>query len=690
MASHLNSKKLLEPTKLRIKEQKKVQRKILYDTCKLFHSMVKLGAVANIIGALLYVIAIYNTTSPNLILTWYGLLFLCNIANVYWATLFGNKNITLRALLKCRKGLLFNLIIISLLWGCTSILFMTDGYQQQITTLIFLSAVLICFTFSTATDLVMGIISIICIVLPTVIYHIYLAIHQHALNQPIQFALSITTAFFIMGGFMLIANGVANRVIIKMLKLSYENVLLRQKLENINFSLERNVKKRTQELNDSLNLVSYQSTHDLLTELPNERSLNEHVEKAIARASRNHHQFALACLSINGMEKIIDGLGYQTASTIIKRVAQRLSLHINNSNKYFISLSRQDIFTISIEGVMDIEHSLREFLHVLNEPFYIADQALKLTGSVGVCVYPNDGQDLDTLITNAESARMLALKHGGNSIRIYHTVINADAYRRLHIENALYYALENNELLLHYQPFVDLLSETVNGAEALIRWKNPQLGMVSPLEFISIAEANGMIQPIGAWVLDAACQQLKKLHILGFKNFIMSVNLSAKQLAQKNLVEQVSKILHHHQIDGQFLKLELTESGAFQREAIPVVQKLTDMGIKLAIDDFGTGYSDFTHFKLFKINQIKIDRTFIQDLDVNMDSRHIVCNTIALASRLKINCLAEGVENIEQLKFLKENGCHSIQGYYFSKPLNESDFEKFMVSTRKFGLKDKL
>lgn len=314
---------------------------------------------------------------------------------------------------------------------------------------------------------------------------------------------------------------------------------------------------------------------------------------------------------------------------------------------------------------------------VLENPVYVAQQELNLTASIGISVFPNDGRDVDTLITNAEAARTLATERGGNSVRIYNTVITADAARQLNIENQLYRAIDNNEFILNYQPFIDLRTGTISGAEALIRWNNPMLGMLSPLESIPLAETNGMILPIGEWVISTACQQLKKWHNSGFK-LVLSVNLSAKQLVQPDLVERIDEILKKLNLSPKFLELELTESNAFQNEAIPIINKFTEMGISLAIDDFGTGYSEFGNLKLFKVNKIKIDKTFIQDVDVSIDSRNIVCNTIALAHRMNIDCLAEGVETLEQIKFLKENGCFIMQGYYFSKPIDAKAFTEFL------------
>ncbi|MCW8417493.1 putative bifunctional diguanylate cyclase/phosphodiesterase [Fluoribacter dumoffii] len=660
-------------------EQKEIARKIEFETAKSFHSMVKLGAFANIFGALLYVLAIYNTTRPLILISWYVILVLANLLNVLWALRFEYKHISREKILRCRKGFLFLVILICLIWSSIGILFMSDGIHQQMTTIIFLSAVLICFSFSTAIDLTMGIVSIVCLLSPTILYHSYLIISLFH-SSASRISMSIAGSFMVLGIFMLIACFVGNRIILKLFRLGYENALLNQKLENMNASLEQRVKERTEALEKSLQLVTYQATHDLLTDLPNERFLYDHINNLAEKAVKDHHKFAIACFSINNMMKINDSIGHQASATIIHRMAQRFAQLAEKNSKYFISLLRKDVFVILMDPIIDtreIEECTEDLFMVLENPVYVAQQELNLTASIGISVFPNDGRDVDTLITNAEAARTLATERGGNSVRIYNTVITADAARQLNIENQLYRAIDNNEFILNYQPFIDLRTGTISGAEALIRWNNPMLGMLSPLEFIPLAETNGMILPIGEWVISTARQQLKKWHNSGFK-LVLSVNLSAKQLVQPDLVERIDEILKKLNLSPKFLELELTESNAFQNEAIPIINKFTEMGISLAIDDFGTGYSEFGNLKLFKVNKIKIDKTFIQDVDVSIDSRNIVCNTIALAHRMNIDCLAEGVETLEQIKFLKENGCFIMQGYYFSKPIDAKAFTEFL------------
>ena len=687
MAKPIKDAQIASNQRLTASERNEIELKIQFEISKSFHNMVKLGALANIIGGLLYVITIYSTTRPMLIIGWYCTLVAANLLNIRWALFFEYKNISQKEVHKCRQGFIYILMIICLIWSCIGILFMDDGTQQQMATIIFLLAVLICFLFSTVIDLTMGIISILFLLIPPIIYHLYLAINVFPINTEMaRFNISFVAAFVVLGFFMFIVCIAGNKVIIKVFRLGYENLLLNKKIGAMNILLEQRVKERTQELEESLKLVTYQSTHDLLTELPNERLLLKTLGAATEKAGKAHYKFALACFSLNNMVKVRDSIGHEASTKIIHRISQRFAHFIGARHKYFVSLSRQDVFVILIEQVGDdddIKNYMNELFSVLQEPVFVEKHTLKLTGSIGVSLFPEHGRDVDSLITNAEAARVLASQIGGNSYRIYTTVINADASRLFNIENQLYHAIDNNELLLNYQPYINLITGEVCGAEALIRWNSPLLGLVSPMDFIPIAETNGMIIPIGEWVLRTACTELKKWHDNGFDEFKLSVNLSAKQLVQQNLIDYIVKILDELKLEPKYLDLELTESNAFHKEVLPIISRFTELGISLSIDDFGTGYSEFSSLKLFKVDKIKIDKSFIQDIEESVDSRSIVSNTIALANSMNLKCLAEGVETIEQLNFLRNHGCYIIQGYYYSKPLDSKDFFEFMKAHSK-------
>lgn len=677
--------------KLDPSEQKIIEEKIEAESFKFINLLVKMGLIANALAGLFYLIATYRTSNAILLYYWYLFLIFTNLVNVLWTVHFEKLDGTAEIRKVYHLGNLFFVGLICLTWGSISIFFFNHYQLQQSLTLIFLFSAIICFALSSSINLSLGITATLCLITPTIIYHLsLLEFHTDLLSRSDRINLSIAGSFIIAGLFTIAACFIANKFVLKVLRLGFENNLLKEKLELMNLSLENRVKERTVELEKSLTLVTYQSTHDLLTELPNERLLYDEARKAAESSVKNNHKFAIVAFSINGKGMINDSIGYEAGNEIIRRVAQRFFNLSRDHPRYFVSLSRQDVFVLLINPVKNIPEAelfASHLFSLLTEPVYVSNQSLKLTASIGVSLFPEHGSDLDLLITNAGSARGIAAQRGGNSLRIYESELNADSFRQLRIENLLYSVIENNELLLNYQPFINLETGTVCGAEALVRWDSPILGIISPAEFVPLSEANGMIIRIGEWVFNAACEQIKRLNMQGITDFKMAVNLSARQLLQENLVEMVKKTIKKHNVDPKFLEFELTESNAFKNEAIPIIDQFIKMGISLSIDDFGTGFSEFSSLKLFKVNKIKIDKSFVEDIDVNVDSRNIVINTISLAKSMNIECVAEGVETIEQVKFLRNNGCTIMQGYYFSKPLSGENFITFL-KTHSISIKD--
>lgn len=683
-------------------EQLDINNKIDFEIVKSHHNMLKLGAVANIVGGALYVLLMFRLmekTDPQYLYIWYLILFLTNSLNIVWSLRY-EGNITPERLHTWRKVFLYILAAICLAWGSIGIIFLTGTIQYQLITLTFLLAVLICFTFSSVTDFTVGLISILCLLVPTIVYRGFLGIYGIYLQKPdvIILNLGVSACFMVLGAFMIVADYFGYLVIRKYFQLSLENIILSDKLAKINLTLEQKVKDRTIELEKSLQLVKYQATHDLLTDLPNQRLLLEYLSKAIDDSVQNKRMFALACVTLNEMEKIIEALGQRTAELILRQVSQRFhNITQNNvsipeeSFPYTVAISRQDSFIVLIypvQEILEIEAKVQRIFALLNDPVMVLDQTIQLTASIGVSIYPKDGLEVNTLLMHMDSAAMKARLHGGNHLYVYEASIDTDLTRKFQIETQLHGALRNKEFELVYQPFVDADSGSVCGMEALIRWKNEVLGTVSPMEFIPISEANGTIIAIGEWALRTACKQTAVFHAKGYNTLQVSVNLSAKQLLQKNIVQVIKIALLEAKLKPEFLKLELTESKAFRDDVIPIINEITNMGVSLSIDDFGTGYSAFSNLKLFRISQIKIDKSFIDDLVTNKDSRAIVLNTITLGKKMNIKVLAEGVETREQLDILRELGCDQIQGYYFSKPLAADDFTKFLKSTSKGAFRE--
>lgn len=427
---------------------------------------------------------------------------------------------------------------------------------------------------------------------------------------------------------------------------------------------------------------THQANHDLLTDLPNIRALTRHVEDLI-KAKQN---FALICFSINKIEMFHHGLGYHTSDLIIQSLAKRLKTLIDSLSytekgkvERVITLPRSEVFTVLLSPSKSVEEILQEgryLFSALEIPFHLGNRQTKLTGSAGISLYPQDGENIEFLLTNAYAAMFQAKKRGGNQIEFYKKEINEKTSWLIDLENDLHQALARKEFMVYYQPIVDLKSGEIASMEALIRWKHPKHGMISPLDFIPLAEETGLIVPIGEWILEEACTQLVAFCDQGYYSLPLriSVNLSAKQLMQSQLPEVLDRVIEKSKIDPRCVDLELTETEILDERVGPVIKELTQKGICISIDDFGTGYSGLSYLKYFDVDKIKIDRAFIQDVTNSNDSATIVSAILAMAKELKIKVIAEGVETKEQLEFLKAKGCQYIQGFYFSKPVPANEF----------------
>ncbi len=434
-------------------------------------------------------------------------------------------------------------------------------------------------------------------------------------------------------------------------------------------------------------LVSYQANHDILTELPNQRMLPQFIDAAIQHASANKQSFAVVCFSLNRMEMINDSLGHQAGDAVIQAVSMRLKnvadLFFDASvpdHQFIITISRKDTFNIMMlpfePGQID---RLRKIFNILDEPVYLQKQGVKLTASIGVDFYPSDAETTQSLVVNADAAMLRAKQYGGNRLEVYRKEINEQLPKQLEIETDLHGAIIKNQLRVFYQPLVEAKTGRVVGSEALIRWIHPVRGFISPVNFIPLAEETGLIVPIGAWVLEQACRQNSEWQKLGFDHLRVAVNLSGKQLQEDNIISVIKDVLQKTNYDPALLELEITETAMLDESVMEKIHEFTNMGVGLAVDDFGTGYSGLSYLKRFSIDKLKIDQSFIRDIPSSNDSITIVSAIIAMAKELHINTLAEGVETIEQLNFLRGKGCDYIQGYYFSKPIPAEDFTKLLT-----------
>ncbi len=410
---------------------------------------------------------------------------------------------------------------------------------------------------------------------------------------------------------------------------------------------------------------------DALTGLPNRVLLNDRIHHALSMAQRGHTALSVLLVDLDHFKSVNDTLGHGLGDELLVELAARLKLAIRDEDT--VARLGGDEFLLLLPGndAAAAAHVADKLLVILSAPVKLAQHEMVVTGSIGIAVYPNDGTDFETLSKHADVAMYRAKQEGRNSYRFFTPEMQASSVRTLLLENALRQALTRGQLSLHYQPQMSFESGRIVGVEALLRWQHPELGSISPAEFIPIAESNGQILWIGEWVLGQALFQLKRWIDDGLAPITMAVNLSAVQFRHPHLPELVTRLLAESGVPARLLELELTESVTLKDTsgAIAVMDDLHARGVTLAIDDFGTGYSSLGHLKRFKVGKLKIDKSFVHDIATDADDRAIVGAIISLAQILGIQTIAEGVETDEQSQFMQDRGCDQMQGYYLSQPV---------------------
>ncbi|MFN3398430.1 MAG: putative bifunctional diguanylate cyclase/phosphodiesterase [Sulfurimicrobium sp.] len=434
--------------------------------------------------------------------------------------------------------------------------------------------------------------------------------------------------------------------------------------------------------------LAYQSAHDTLTRLPNRNLAQDRLAQSIIFARRTGHQLALLYVDLDNFRAINDSLGHNVGDQLLQIVAQRLGGCIRSGDT--VARMGGDDFVLILAQVAheeDVSRVTRKVLTAITEPVMIESQPLTVTCSIGVSLFPRDGEDAATLLKNADAAMYRAKEQGRNSVQYYTAEINSRVFQHLMMENSLRGALERNEFMLHYQPQVSLHSGEMIGMEALLRWQHAEMGTISPANFIPLAEDTGLIIPIGAWVLHTACKQTRAWHDAGLPPVRVAVNLSARQF-RENIPQLVQQALADSGLPPRFLELEITESVAMQHaeSTEQTLLALRNMGVRLSIDDFGTGYSSLSYLKRFPINKLKLDQSFVRDIISDPDDATISMAIIALAHGMKLDVIAEGVETEGQLKFLRRHGCDAIQGYYFSRPVAAAEMEQLLRDGHRLAL----
>ncbi|MGB9129269.1 MAG: EAL domain-containing protein [Thiobacillus sp.] len=428
--------------------------------------------------------------------------------------------------------------------------------------------------------------------------------------------------------------------------------------------------------------MAHLALHDFLTSLPNRLLLTERFSHAISLAQRHKQQVGLLFLDLDNFKHINDSLGHAVGDQLLQSVASRLVECVRTTD----TVCRQggDEFVILLAEIgqpQDAAHVAETLRTALAMPHQIDGHELHISLSIGISVFPDDGADVDTLMQNADTAMYHAKASGRNNYQFFKPDMNARAVRRLFVEKSLRRALKQGEFLLHYQPKIDLASGAMTGAEALIRWQDPDLGLVYPAQFVPIAEENGLIVPIGRWVLREACRQVQAWLDAGLPAVPVSVNISAVEFRHDGFLEGVSNILKETGLAPHYLELELTESILMDdvESSTSVLEALKSMGVQLAIDDFGTGYSSLSYLKRFPIDILKIDQSFVRDIATDADDAGIVSAVIGMGRNLKQRVIAEGVETHAQLAFLQARHCDEGQGFHFSHPVSAEDFARLLV-----------
>ena len=428
--------------------------------------------------------------------------------------------------------------------------------------------------------------------------------------------------------------------------------------------------------------IEFLAYHDVLTGLPNRLLAKNNLEQAILVAERENSKVALLFIDLDKFKTINDSLGHVIGDGLLKGVAIRLRECMRDID----TLSRQggDEFLIVLNNMRDTESInvvAEKILERMAQPFEIDHHELSVSLSIGIAVYPDDSKDFDTLLKQADTAMYQGKDAGRNTHRFHTEQMNIDAVEHLRMRNGLRHALEHGEFVLHYQPQISLATGAVIGAEALIRWRHPELGMVPPGRFISIAEDSGLIVPIGDWVLREACRQAVAWRKVGLPELIVAVNLSAVQFKRGDVLKSVTQALVESGLDPALLELELTESILIKdtEKVLATVRQLKSLGLKLSIDDFGTGYSSLSYLKQFDVDKLKIDQSFVRDMADDPNDAAIVRAIIQMAKSLNLTTIAEGVEDERQLALLRLQHCDEVQGYHFARPMPADEFESFMA-----------
>jgi len=456
---------------------------------------------------------------------------------------------------------------------------------------------------------------------------------------------------------------------------------LRRQVEH----LERVVEARTEGLEAANKQLRHIASHDALTGLPNRVLLDDRLSQAVAHAQSDGHSFAVALFDLDRFKVVNDSLGHRAGDQLIKEVAHRLAGIARSTDT--VGRLGGDEFLFIMDRLAqreDAELIARRAVKALQAPIRLDGVDLHTSASIGIAMFPADGRNAETLIANADAAMYCAKQRGRNNIQLYAAGMNSATQERVKLESELHQALSLKQFELHYQPKVDTKTGLIHGAEALVRWRHPQRGLVPPGEFIPLAESCGLIDSIGEWVVRESCRQARAWQLEGLQPLRVAVNLSAFQFRHGNLLQMIREALQAAQLEPRFLEVEITESALMSdpEESVTILEQLSRMGVVVSVDDFGTGYSSMSYLRRFPIDKLKIDRGFIAELISRADDASIVRAIVSLAHSLRLKVVAEGVETREQLDLLKSLGCDQYQGFCFSPAVPAPQFATLLRESK--------
>jgi diguanylate cyclase (GGDEF)-like protein/PAS domain S-box-containing protein len=437
--------------------------------------------------------------------------------------------------------------------------------------------------------------------------------------------------------------------------------------------------------------LEYQARHDALTGLANRNLLTERLERAISSARHGGTELWVVFVDLDRFKFVNDTLGHEAGDTLLKMLAERLKLAVREADT--VARMGGDEFVLVLPEGTSRDAGLaviQAIMDAIATPLMIQSHEFYLTCSIGIAAYPSDGGTADVLTKHADIAMYRAKELGRNTYQFYTSSMSDRTLERLEIEADLRHALERDQFELHYQPQVDMATGLIVGVEALVRWQHPQHGMISPARFISLAEEMGLIIPIGSWVLRTACVQTKAWQQAGLGMLRIAVNISPRQFTQKGLVQSIAEVLYDTGLEARYLELELTESMVMTDvdNAITILRDLKHLGVQIAIDDFGTGYSSLSYLRRFPIDVLKIDQSFVRDITLEEDGAAVVRTIISLAHSLRLKVIAEGVETVEQLEYLRNHHCDQAQGYLYSRPCGAEEFAHLIKDGLKVSVKN--